>query len=95
MAYYVILSRVSPGAFDRPEDFKALAQMVADEIRTQCPGLNIVHSFSTLGQFDVVDVVETDDSSQVERAAMIIRSYGKSDTQVLPAKPWQDFIKNL
>ena len=95
MAHYVILSRVSPGAFEDPHDFRRLAEAVSEKIKSQCPAVRWRESFSTLGRYDSVDLVESDDPSQVERAAMIIRSLGRSATEVLPATPWKDFISRL
>jgi hypothetical protein len=34
----VILSRISPQAFDDPKDFKDLAKDVSEKIKRQCPG---------------------------------------------------------
>lgn len=95
MAMYVILSRISPEAFSNPKDFKKLAEKVSSEIRRQCPEVSWKHSFGTLGRFDVVDVVESNDPKQVEKAAMIIRAYGHSTTETLPATPWKEFLAAL
>jgi uncharacterized protein with GYD domain len=95
MATYVILSRVSPGAFADPKDFASVAGMVSERIKSECPGVVWKESYSTLGRFDVVDVVESDDPKQVQKAAMIIRSYGHSRTETLPATPWKQFIEDL
>lgn len=95
MASYVILSKVSPEAFRDPKDFKQLAQRVAAEIKSHCPGVTWKTSYATMGRFDVVDIVESDDPKQVERAAMIIRAYGHSTTETMPATPWKDFLANL
>jgi len=95
MATYVILSRFSPDAFREPRDFKKLAETVSNKIKIDCPGLNWKHSFATLGRFDVVDVVETDDPKQVERATMIIRAYGHSTTETLVGTPWKEFLARL
>ena len=70
MATYVILSRFSPDAFRDPKDFKKLADTVSSKIKSDCPGIAWKHSFATLGRFDVVDIVETDDPRQIEKAAM-------------------------
>lgn len=43
----------------------------------------------------VVDVVESDDPKQVMKAAMIIRSYGHSTTEILSATPWDEFIEMI
>ena len=95
MAAYVILSRVSPQALKEPEDFKQLARKVSAKIKSDCPGVVWKESYATLGRFDVVDIVESDDPKQVERAAMIIRAYGQSTTETLAATPWKEFLANL
>jgi len=95
MSTYIILSKVSPGAFDSPEDFRRLARKVADQIRSECPGLTIRESYSAMGQYDVVDIVECEDPKEVERASMIIRSYGRSATEVLYATRWQEFMEKI
>ena len=95
MATYVILSRFSPDAFRDPKDFKKLSETVSQKIKADCPGIEWKHSFATLGRFDVVDVVETDDPRQIERAAMIIRAYGHSTTETLAATPWKEFLARL
>lgn len=95
MATYVILSRFSAEAFDDPKDFKKLAEKVSAKIKSECPGVVWKDSYATLGRFDVVDVVETDDPSQIEKAAMIIHAYGRSTTETLLATPWDEFLENL
>ncbi len=39
MATYVILSRISPEAFDDPKDFRDMAKAVSEKIKRQCPGV--------------------------------------------------------
>ena len=95
MATYVILSRFSPEAFDDPKDFTKLAEKVSSKIKSECPGVQWKQSYATLGRFDVVDVVESDDIRQVERAAMIIRASGHSTTETLVATPWTEFLARL
>jgi uncharacterized protein with GYD domain len=95
MATYVVLSRFSPEAFRDPKDFKKLADTVSAKIKSECPGVHWKQSFATMGRFDVVDIVESDDPKQVEKAAMLIRAYGHSTTETLPATPWKDFLSML
>ncbi|MDQ7782023.1 MAG: GYD domain-containing protein [Desulfomonilaceae bacterium] len=95
MATYIILSRISPHAFDDPDGFKKLADAVSEKIKTQCPAVKWKESFVTMGRFDVVDIVESDDPQQVGRAAMLIRAYGKSETETMPATEWKSFLKAL
>ena len=95
MATYVILSRISPEAFRDPKDFKKLAETVSSKIKQECPGIVWKDSYSTMGRFDVVDIVESDDPKQVEKAAMIIHAYGHSTTETLPATQWNEFLAML
>ncbi len=95
MKTYIILSRFSPGAFREPKDFLKLAEDVSNKIKAECPGIQWKESFATLGRFDVIDIVETDDPQQIEKAAMIIRAYGHSTTETLSGTPWKEFLSGL
>jgi uncharacterized protein with GYD domain len=92
VATYIILSRTIPGAFEDPKDLKQLASTVASKIRSECPGVSWKTSFATMGHYDFVDVVESDDPKQVANASMLIRAYGRSSTETLPATPWKEFL---
>ncbi len=95
MTTYIILSRVSPDALSDPKNFKNLAENVSKKIKVECPAVVWKESFSTMGRFDTVDIVESDDSYQVEKAAMIIRGYGHSVTETMMATPWKEFLARL
>ncbi|MFQ5598306.1 MAG: GYD domain-containing protein [Nitrospiria bacterium] len=95
MNSYVILSRFSPEAFRNPKDFKEIAVTVSDKIKKECPNVVWKTSFATVGRFDVVDIVESDDHKQIEKAAMIIRAYGHSTTETLLATSWHEFLDSL
>ena len=95
MATYIILSRLSPDALKDPKDFKRAASTVSTKIKSDCPNVTWKESYATLGRFDFVDIVEADDPKQVEKAAMIIRAYGHSATETLPATPWKEFLASL
>jgi uncharacterized protein with GYD domain len=95
MATYIILSRVSPEALANPKGFKELAKLVSERIKSECPGVAWKESYATMGRFDVVDVVESDDPKQVEKASVIIRSVGHSTTETLYATPWREFLETL
>lgn len=95
MATYIILSRLSPEAFTEPRGLKELAAAVSAKIKSDCPRVKWKESFVTLGRFDVVDIVESDDIKQLEKAAMIIRAYGHSTTETLVATPWKEFLAML
>ena len=95
MNTYVILSRFSPEAFDNPKHFVELAEQVSKKIKEECPGVRWKASFATLGRFDVVDIVESNDPKEIEKVTMIIRAYGHSTTETLTGTPWNDFLAGL
>lgn len=95
MATYVILSQLQPGAYADPRDFKSLAATVSQRIREECPDVVWKESFATMGRFDVVDIVESDNPQQVEKAAMLIRAHGHATTETLLATPWKQFLEGL
>jgi uncharacterized protein with GYD domain len=95
MGTYIILTRISPEAFKDPKEFKQLAANVSERIKSNCPEVIWKQSFAVMGRFDVVDIVESDDPKNVEKAAMIIRALGHSTTETMVATPWKEFIEML
>lgn len=95
MSSYIILSRFSPDTLGDPENIRKLAQTVSDKIKSECPGVKWKQSFATMGRFDVVDIVDSEDPGQVERAAMIIRGYGHAMTETMMATPWKEFLARI
>ena len=95
MARYIILTQFSPQAFNEPEDLKRIAANVSERIKRECPGIVWKDSYATLGCYDVVDVVESEDPKDIEKTLIILRSYGHSTTKTLYATPWNEFIELL
>jgi len=95
MPSFVILSKLAPDALRQPSDLKKLAETVSAKIKKECPTVRWKESFATLGQFDVVDIVEADSPVDAEKAAMIIRADGHADTETLFATPWKEFLNEL
>jgi uncharacterized protein with GYD domain len=95
VATYVILSRMTPGAFRDPADFKRVVTSVIDRIKSECPGIVFRESYATLGRFDYVDIIETEDARQLEKAIMIMRALGQSETETLTATPFRDFLSDF
>jgi len=95
MATYIILSRVSPQALEDPSEFKQFASKVSDKIKRDCPRVIWKESFATLGRFDVVDIIETDDPEAVGKVAMILRTSGHETTETMMATPWKEFLATL
>ena len=60
------------GQLQQGEDFKKLAAEVSSRINSDYPGVVWKGSFATMGRFDVVDIVESDDLKQVEKAPALL-----------------------
>lgn len=95
MSHYVILSKISPDTLKEPSDFRDLAERVSAEIKEQCPSLSWKDSYATYGRFDVIDIVETDDPKELQRALMLLRAHGHESTETLAATPWKEFLGNF
>lgn len=95
MATYIILSQLTANSPSEPKDFKALAAGVSEKIRRECPDVVWKQSYATMGRVDVVDVLESEDPAQVEKAAMIICALARCHTETLVATPWKEFLNAL
>jgi uncharacterized protein with GYD domain len=95
VATYIILSKLAPDALDEPHGLKDLAVKVRAKLEKECPGAKWVNSYGCMGSYDCVDVVESNDPQQIEKAVMIIRAIGRSTTETLLATPWDEFIAAL
>ncbi len=95
MQTYIILTRFGHGAFRDRAQLREVARAVSDKIKSECHGLEWKGSYATLGRYDVVDIVESSDPTQVERAALIIRGLGNCTTETLIGSSWKDFLARL
>jgi uncharacterized protein with GYD domain len=95
MATYVILSKLLPEALKAPADLKKIAETVSAKIKSECPNVHWKESYAVMGRFDVVDIVEADDPADVEKAAMMVRSYGHAITETMHATHWKKFVASL
>jgi len=95
MSTYIILSKFSPDLFKKPQAFKAASTAVSAKIKAECPGVRWKTSYATDGRYDVVDVVESDDPLQIERAAGIIHSEAQAVMETMPATLWSEFLAKL
>lgn len=95
MTSYIILSKFHPGALSDPKEFKERAATVSARIRSECPAVRWKESFGTTGCYDVIDLVESDDPGQVDKAALIIKKYGLSQVEIMFATPWKEWLDRL
>jgi len=95
MATYIFMTEFAPGIFADSASFKEKASIVSKKIAAECPGVKWRESFVTTGSYDVIDIVESDDPAQVEKATMIIKRYGHSHVEAMFASPWKEWLNTL
>ena len=66
---------------------KKIAETVSAKIKSECPDVKWKESYSTMGRYDVVDIIESDDPKQVMKAAIDPRP-DRQDSQgmILPRR---------
>ncbi|MGE5626100.1 MAG: GYD domain-containing protein [Bacillota bacterium] len=92
---YIILTKFSPGAFKTAAHFKQASAELTAKLKSECPGVHWKASYATLGQYDVVDIVEADDPADVHRAALLIHAGAHATTETLMATPWREYLEKI
>ena len=92
MATYVMLTRLSPEAFDRSEAIAELNRQVEDRIKRECPELKWLANYAVLGPYDYVDIFEAPDTDTATKAALLVRSTGYATTETWVATPWDRYL---
>ena len=92
MERYIILSTISPDALGEPKDLKQLAETVKVHIRKNCPDATWVESYAVRGQYDLIDIVDVPSHSDINKVAMILRSFGYETTETMQATKWEAFL---
>ena len=91
MATFVVLTRLTPETVPAPEDLAKLEKSVADRIRKECPEVTWVANYAILGPYDYLDIFEAPSEAVAAKAIMIIRSFGRAQTETWTALPWERF----
>ena len=94
MATFVVLSRCSPEAFKDTADLQQAADTTCKMIN-EVPGVVCKEAYFTLGRFDSVLIIETDDPNKIDKVAVIMRIYGRGTTETLVATPFREFLANV
>ena len=95
MQTFIILTRFAPGAFEAPASFKRASIDLTEKLRRECPGVHWKASFSTLGRYDVVDIVKAEAPEDVHRAAVLISSNARATTETMLATPWREYLAKI
>lgn len=98
MPTFIMLTRISSPTLKSPKTLEELEGRVMERIRSECPQVEWVHNFATLGPYDYLDIFRAPDVDMAFKVATIIRSFGHAHTEVWTATEWKQFkdmIRNL
>jgi len=95
MLTFIMLTRVSPEATRSPQTLQELEKRAMEHIRADCPNVNWLNSYALLGPYDYMDIFEAPDFETVAKVSTLIRTYGRSHSEVWAAAEWSAFKKML
>ncbi|MHC6054018.1 GYD domain-containing protein [Ralstonia solanacearum] len=98
MADFILLTRLSPESLKSPSGIETLEQRTVKQIEKACPGIEWKHSYALLGPYDYLDVFSAPDMETAFKGSAIMRTLGRSHSEVWPATEWKSFksiIKSL
>jgi uncharacterized protein with GYD domain len=92
MTTYVMLTRLSPEALNRPGVVEDLNKQVENRIRKECPHVKWLGNYAVLGACDYLDIFEAPDAESATKVALLVRSFGHATTETWVATPWDRFL---
>ena len=86
-----MLTRLSHDALKAPSSLTELSKVISERIREECPAVEWITSYATLGPADYVDIFEAPDTETAMKIATLIRTFGHATTEIWPAVEWNKF----
>jgi uncharacterized protein with GYD domain len=93
MAMFALLTRLSPDAVPEPGQVEELGRQVERRIHEQCPEAKWITSYAVLGPCDYLDIFEAPDDQVAAKVALIVRSFGRSTTEMWTVQPYDRFVR--
>jgi uncharacterized protein with GYD domain len=91
MPTFVMLTQISPDALSSPQSLEVLERRAMERIGKECPEVQWVASYATLGPYDYLDVFRAPDIETATKIATLIRVWGRAHTEIWAAVPWEGF----
>lgn len=91
MPTFIMLTRLNPDAVRSPRGLEQLERKAMDAIRKECPGVEWLGSYATLGPYDYLDTFLADDIETAIRVSTLIRTFGHAQTEIWAATEWDRF----
>jgi uncharacterized protein with GYD domain len=91
MPTFIMLTRLSPEAVRSPNAYELLERRAAAAVETECPQVEWLQSYATLGPYDYLDVFRAPDTETAMKVAALVRLAGHANTEVWAATPWEQF----
>lgn len=91
MSTFVMLTRLDSDAARSPKALIRLEQQAMEQVRKECPKVEWVSSYASLGPYDYVDVFRAGDIETATKVATLIRAFGHAHTEIWPATEWSRF----
>ncbi|WP_028216548.1 GYD domain-containing protein [Paraburkholderia oxyphila] len=91
MPEFILMTRLSPEALRSPANAEAHEERALERIARACPGVEWKHSYAMLGQYDFLDIFSAPDLQTAMRVSALMRTLGRSHSEVWPAIPRKDF----
>lgn len=91
MSTFIMLTRLSPESVGAPHVVKVLEGRVKRAVQIECPEVEWVASYATLGPYDYLDVFRAPDVATATKVAALVRIAGHATTEVWAATEWERF----
>jgi uncharacterized protein with GYD domain len=91
MSTFIMLTRLSPESVGSPHAVEVLEGRVKRAVQLECPEVEWVASYATLGPYDYLDVFRAPDIATASKVAALVRIAGHATTEVWAATEWDRF----